>query len=65
MSRIFAIHAVLEIHAATEMLMTSINELVKHFPTSLHLKAQQALISYHLRGAQSALTYASLLTIGG
>lgn len=55
MSRIFAIHAVLEIHAATEILMTSIQDLLRFFPASLHLKSQQALISYHLRGALALL----------
>ena len=49
MTRIFAIHAVLEIHSATEVLQRSIADLLALFPTSLHLKSQQALISYHLR----------------
>lgn len=49
MTRIFAIHAVLEIHSATEILQRSILDLLDLFPTSLHLKSQQALISYHLR----------------
>ena len=49
MARIFGVHAVLEIHSATEALQQNIKDLLTAFPTSLHLKSQQALIAYHLR----------------
>ena len=57
MSAIFSVHAVLEIHSATEALQVRISELLKFFPTSLHLKSQQALISYHLREFDDAERY--------
>lgn len=49
MSRIFGIHAVLEIHSATDALQERINDLIACFPSSLHLQSQRALINYHLR----------------
>lgn len=54
MSRIFGIHAVLEIHSATDALQDSINELITLFPNSLYLQGQRALINYHLREFDAA-----------
>jgi anaphase-promoting complex subunit 8 len=49
MTRIFGIFAMLEVHSATEASLDGIHDLLKVFPTSLHLKSQQAMVSYHLR----------------
>ena len=56
MSRIFLIHAVLEIHAASDNLSANIETLLDLFPTSLHLKTQQALIHYQLRCGSFSVT---------
>jgi anaphase-promoting complex subunit 8 len=52
MSKMFCVHAVLEIHSATETLQQNITDILRVFPESLHLKSQQALIAYHLRGTE-------------
>ncbi|GAA95420.1 uncharacterized protein L969DRAFT_85101 [Mixia osmundae IAM 14324] len=54
MSRIFALHAMLELHSATDQLHGSTLELLELFPTSLHIKSQQALMAYHLREFEEA-----------
>lgn len=54
MAQFFSIHAVLEIHSASEALQPTVESLLKVFPTSLHLKSQQALISYHMREFDAA-----------
>lgn len=50
MQSFFAINVMLDLHSATELMMTTIGELQKVFPTSVHLKASRALVLYHMRG---------------
>ena len=40
----------LDLHTATDVVMSMINDLYELFPTSAHLKAQGALVYYHMRG---------------
>jgi hypothetical protein len=51
-SRLFYIHASLEVHRASEGLRFDIRTLETLFPSSVHLKAQHALCEYHMRGMQ-------------
>lgn len=46
----FAIAVMLDLHTATDLVMTMISELQETFPNSVHLKAQKALVYYHMRG---------------
>jgi len=46
----FAISVMLDLHTATDIVMGMINDLLEIFPTSVHLKAQGALVYYHMRG---------------
>ena len=46
----FAINVMLDLHTATDLVMNMIKELLDMFPTSVHLKAQRALVFYHMRG---------------
>lgn len=46
----FAINVMLDLHTATDLLMTMIGELQEIFPDSVHLKAQRAMVYYHMRG---------------
>ncbi len=50
MQSFFAINVMLDLHSATELMMKTIGELQKVFPTSVHLKASRALVLYHMRG---------------
>lgn len=50
MTRFFHIHATLEVHRASDDLRDSIAELEQMFPGSVHLRAQRALVEYHMRG---------------
>jgi anaphase-promoting complex subunit 8 len=50
MQSFFAINVMLDLHSATELMMTTIGELERLFPTSVHLKASRALVLYHMRG---------------
>lgn len=47
----FAISVMLDLHSATDVMMGTIGQLQKLFPTSIHLKACKALVFYHMRGA--------------
>jgi hypothetical protein len=40
----------LDLHTATDLIMSMIDELQKVFPESVHLKAQRAMVYYHMRG---------------
>ncbi len=46
----FAITVMLDLHTATDLVMNMIKELLDIFPGSVHLKAQRALVYYHMRG---------------
>lgn len=46
----FAINVMLDLHTATDLVMTMIGELQEIFPDSVHLKAQRAMVFYHMRG---------------
>lgn len=46
----FAINCMLDLHTATDLVMNMIKELLEIFPSSVHLKAQRALVYYHMRG---------------
>ena len=46
----FAITVMLDLHTATDLVMNMIKELLEIFPASVHLKAQRALVYYHMRG---------------
>jgi anaphase-promoting complex subunit 8 len=46
----FAISVMLDLHTGTDLVMSMIRELQVIFPTSVHLKAQGALVYYHMRG---------------
>jgi len=46
----FGISVMLDLHTATDVVMSMINDLYELFPTSAHLKAQGALVYYHMRG---------------
>lgn len=45
-----AITVLLDLHTATDLVTSMIKELQLLFPGSTHLKAQMALVYYHLRG---------------
>lgn len=49
MSRIFGVHAVLELHSASEALEDRNADLLAVFPNSLFLQSQRASIQYNLR----------------
>ena len=40
----------LDLHTATDLVMNMIAELFDTFPGSVHLKAQKAMVYYHMRG---------------
>jgi anaphase-promoting complex subunit 8 len=46
----FAITVMLDLHTATDLVLNMIDELLDIFPESVHLKAQRALVYYHMRG---------------
>jgi len=46
----FAINVMLDLHTATDLVMNMIKELQEIFPESVHLKAQRAMVYYHMRG---------------
>lgn len=46
----FAINVMLDLHSATDVMMTTIDELQKSFPTSIHLMACKGMVYYHMRG---------------
>ncbi len=46
----FAITVMLDLHTATDLVMNMIKELLDIFPGSVHLKAQRAMVYYHMRG---------------
>lgn len=49
MFNFFAVHVMLDLHSATEMMLQTVNDLQKLFPTSSHLTAAKALTLYHMR----------------
>lgn len=57
----FAISVMLDLHTATDLVMSMIRELHELFPTSVHLKAQEALGYYHMRGMKNR-AYACTMT---
>ncbi|WWC58343.1 uncharacterized protein I303_100883 [Kwoniella dejecticola CBS 10117] len=50
----FAISCMLDLHTATELVMSMIKELLEIFPGSMHLKAQRAMVYYHMRDFETA-----------
>lgn len=44
----------LDLHTATDSVLATINELLTIFPHSIHLRAQKALVFYHMRDFESA-----------
>ncbi|WVQ85576.1 hypothetical protein IAT38_007742 [Cryptococcus sp. DSM 104549] len=50
----FAINCMLDLHTATDLVMSMIKELFELFPTSVHLKAQRAMVYYHMRDFETA-----------
>lgn len=46
----FAITVMLDLHTATDLIKTMIAELQEIFPGSVHLRAQRAMVYYHMRG---------------
>ncbi|KAK8865749.1 hypothetical protein IAR55_000896 [Kwoniella newhampshirensis] len=50
----FAISCMLDLHTATDLLMNMITELLQIFPGSVHLKAQRAMVYYHMRDFETA-----------
>ncbi|WVN85597.1 uncharacterized protein L203_100746 [Cryptococcus depauperatus CBS 7841] len=50
----FAISCMLDLHTATDLVMTMIKELLEIFPSSVHLQAQRALVYYHMRDFEAA-----------
>lgn len=40
----------LDLHTATDLVMTMITELLVTFPGSVHLIAQKGMVYYHMRG---------------
>ena len=45
----FAITVMLDLHTATDLVLNMITELQKTFPGSVHLRAQRAMVYYHMR----------------
>lgn len=50
----FAITVMLDLHTATDLVLTMIGELQATFPDSVHLKAQRAMVFYHMRDFATA-----------
>ncbi|WVF70723.1 hypothetical protein IAT40_005516 [Kwoniella sp. CBS 6097] len=50
----FAISCMLDLHTATDLVMSMIKELLDIFPGSVHLKAQRAMVYYHMRDFETA-----------
>ncbi|WWD09188.1 hypothetical protein V865_007310 [Kwoniella europaea PYCC6329] len=50
----FAISCMLDLHTATELVMSMIKEILEIFPGSVHLKAQRAMVYYHMRDFETA-----------
>ncbi|KAL1410905.1 Anaphase-promoting complex subunit 8 [Vanrija albida] len=50
----FAIAVMLDLHTATDLVQSMIAELQAIFPTSVHLRAQRAMVYYHQRDFQAA-----------
>jgi anaphase-promoting complex subunit 8 len=46
----FAVTVMLDLHSATDLMLETVEQLQRNFPTSVHLKAQKALVLYHMRG---------------
>jgi len=45
-----AITVMLDLHTATDLMLSMIKELEDIFPGSVHLRAQRAMVYYHMRG---------------
>ncbi len=54
MRTFFAINVMLDLHTATDLVMTMITELLDTFPGSVHLIAQKGMVYYHMRDFQAA-----------
>lgn len=50
MKDFFRIYATIELHQANDVLRDMIADLSQRFPNSVHLRSQQALLEYHMRG---------------
>jgi anaphase-promoting complex subunit 8 len=48
-----AITVMLDLHTATDLMLSMIKELEDIFPGSVHLRAQRAMVYYHMRGELS------------
>jgi anaphase-promoting complex subunit 8 len=46
----FAVTVMLDLHSATEHMLETVEELQSNYPTSVHIRAQKALVLYHMRG---------------
>ncbi|BEJ18077.1 hypothetical protein CspHIS471_0703540 [Cutaneotrichosporon sp. HIS471] len=54
MRTFFAINVMLDLHTATDLVMTMITELLETFPGSVHLIAQKGMVYYHMRDFSQA-----------
>lgn len=61
MFNFFAVHVMLDLHSATDMMLQTVNDLQKLFPTSSHLTAAKALTLYHMRSESNGLPAMSSL----
>lgn len=52
----FAITVMLDLHTATDLVLNMITELQQAFPGSVHLRAQRAMVYYHMRCRSSPIT---------
>ena len=50
-----AITVMLDLHTATDLMLSMITELEDIVPGSVHLRAQRAMVYYHMRGQQLPL----------
>lgn len=49
-----AITVMLDLHTATDKVLSIIRDLQSIFPHSIHLRAQEALVYYHMRDFETA-----------
>jgi anaphase-promoting complex subunit 8 len=49
-----AITVMLDLHTATDLMLSMIKELEDIFPGSVHLRAQTAMVYYHMRGQRNS-----------
>lgn len=63
MFNFFAVHVMLDLHSATDMMLQTVNDLQKLFPTSSHLTAAKALTLYHMRSESSGSLHCQVLIV--